>query len=158
MAIAQLNLCIRHLAHVILDRSLLLNYGLLLILIRLASERAVTNRLGVRCLGIVPDVTGAFGPQYRPALNEAVRGISVSAGLDVRSPNCKVVLIASSLPDEGKTQFASTLATVLTDAGQKVLVVDAVPHLEGRVIDFPNADHADDPAGAVTTTRAVAPA
>lgn len=141
---------------------LLLTAGFLLIRqhydTSLASERAVTNRLGVRCLGIVPDVTGAFGPQYRPALNEAVRGISVSAGLDVRSPNCKVVLIASSLPDEGKTQFASTLATVLTDAGQKVLVVDAVPHLEGRVIDFPNADHADDAAGAVTTTRAAAPA
>jgi capsular polysaccharide biosynthesis protein len=121
----------------------------------LASERSVINRLGVRCLGIVPDVTGAFGPQYRPALVEAVRGISVSAGLDVRSPNCKVVLVASSLPDEGKTQFAATLATVLTDAGQKVLVVDAVPHLEGRVIDLPTADHA---AGAVTTTLAVTPA
>ncbi|HEY2756408.1 MAG TPA: hypothetical protein VGJ01_11780 [Pseudolabrys sp.] len=121
----------------------------------LTSERAVINRLGVRCLGIVPDVTGAFGPQYRPALVEAVRGISVSAGLDVRSPNCKVVLVASSLPDEGKTQFASTLATVLTDAGQKVLIVDAVPHLEGRVIDMPNSQNV---AGAVMSTRDVTPA
>jgi capsular polysaccharide biosynthesis protein len=121
----------------------------------LASERAVLNRLGVRCLGIVPDVTGAFGPQYRPALVEAVRGVSVSAGLDVRSPNCKVVLVASSLPDEGKTQFASTLATVLTDAGQKVLVVDAVPHREGRVIDMPSTEVS---SGALTTTRDITPA
>jgi capsular polysaccharide biosynthesis protein len=121
----------------------------------LASERAVTNRLGVRCLGIVPDVTGAFGPQYRPALVEAVRGVSVSAGLDVRASNCKVVLVTSSLPDEGKTQFASTLATVLTDAGQKVLVVDSVPHLEGRVIDMPSAEPA---SGAVATQRDVTPA
>jgi len=121
----------------------------------LASERAVIDRLGVRCLGIVPDLSGAFGPQYRPALVEAVRGVSVSAGLDVRSPNCKVVLVASSLPDEGKTQFASTLATVLTDAGQKVLVVDAVPHREGRVIDIPSTETV---AGSVTTTRDVTPA
>jgi capsular polysaccharide biosynthesis protein len=120
----------------------------------LASERAVTNRLGVRCFGIVPDVTGAFGPQFRPALVEAVRGVSVTAGLDVRSPNCKVVLVTSSLPDEGKTQFAATLAKVLTDAGQKVLVLDAVPRVEGRVIDMPKAESA---AGLVTSTRDIAP-
>jgi capsular polysaccharide biosynthesis protein len=106
----------------------------------LNSERAVTNRLGVRCLGIVPDVTGAFGPQFRPALVEAVRGISVTAGLDVRSSNCKVVLVTSSLPDEGKAQFASTLAKVLTDAGQKVLVLDAVPRIDGRVTDLPKSE------------------
>jgi capsular polysaccharide biosynthesis protein len=120
----------------------------------LVSERAVTNRLGVRCLGIVPDVTGAFGPQFRPALVEAVRGVSVTAGLDVRSPNCKVILVTSSLPDEGKTQFAATLAKVLTDAGQKVLVLDAVPRVEGRVIDMPKAESA---AGLLTSTRDIAP-
>jgi succinoglycan biosynthesis transport protein ExoP len=113
----------------------------------LASERAVTNRLGVRCLGILPDVTGARGRQFGPALVEAVRGISVTAGLDVRSPNCKVVLVTSSLPDEGKTQFASTLAKVLAEAGQKVLVLDAVPRSEGRVTVLPQAAAS---AGALT--------
>jgi Mrp family chromosome partitioning ATPase len=117
------------------------------------SEWAVTNRMGVRCFGIVPDVTGALGPQFRAGLVEAVRGVSVTARLDVRSPNCKLVLVSSSLPDEGKTEFAATLAKGLSDAGQRVLVLDAVPRVEGRVIDMPKVESA---AGLVTN-RDIAP-
>jgi Mrp family chromosome partitioning ATPase len=37
------------------------------------------------------------------------------------------VVVTSSLPDEGKSLFASTLAEVVAEQGRRVLLIDAVP-------------------------------
>jgi Mrp family chromosome partitioning ATPase/capsular polysaccharide biosynthesis protein len=98
----------------------------------LASERAVADRLGVRCFGMVPDVTVDNAPGVRVALSEAVRAIYVAAELDVPFPKCRVVLLTSSLPDEGKTLFGSSLASIVAESGRRVLLLDTVPRIKYR--------------------------
>jgi Mrp family chromosome partitioning ATPase/capsular polysaccharide biosynthesis protein len=93
---------------------------------RLTNEWAVANRLDVRCFGIVPSGT-SWRASARAALHEAARSIAVTAGLEIKDPSCRVVVLTSSLPDEGKTLLATALASVLSEIGQRVLLIDATP-------------------------------
>jgi Mrp family chromosome partitioning ATPase/capsular polysaccharide biosynthesis protein len=96
---------------------------------RLTNEWSVANRLDVRCFGIVPDGTH-WRASARAALHEAARSIAVTAGLEIKDPSCRVVVLTSSLPDEGKTLLATALATVLAESGQRVLLIDATPQAQ----------------------------
>jgi Mrp family chromosome partitioning ATPase len=93
---------------------------------RLTNEWAVADRLGMRCFGTIPDGT-SWRASARAALREAARSVAVASGLDVKGQSCRVVVLTSSLPDEGKTLLATALAAVLAEHGQRVLLVDAVP-------------------------------
>jgi hypothetical protein len=99
----------------------------------LSSEQAAAEALGVRCLGAVPaemPPDRVDPPLMRWMIYESVRAIVAAAALDVRSASCTVVLVTSSVPDEGKSLFTTTLAGVMADSGLRVLVLDAVPRLQ----------------------------
>jgi Mrp family chromosome partitioning ATPase len=98
---------------------------------RLSNEWAVANRLGLRCFGSMPDGIN-WRASSRAILLEAARSIAVASGLDVKEPSCRVVVLTSSLPNEGKTLLATLLASALADSGQRVLVVDAIPQAPTR--------------------------
>ena len=98
----------------------------------LRSTRQIERTLGVSCLSHVPQVK--FQPDCSPALYpmrkprsayaEAVRSVHVNlqfAKLD-RPP--RVVLVTSSLPGEGKTSLALSLAASVAASGHKTVILD----------------------------------
>jgi polysaccharide biosynthesis transport protein len=98
----------------------------------LRSTRQVERTLGVSCLSHVPQVK--FQPECSPSLYplrkprsayaEAVRSVHVNlqfAKLD-RPP--RVVLVTSSLPGEGKTSLAVSLAASAAASGLKTIILD----------------------------------
>ena len=99
----------------------------------LRSEQETRNALGIACIGLVPLLrrTQRARP-YRyfltkpfSAYTEAIRLAAATLGLAAGSPrNCKVVLISSSVPGEGKTTLAVSLAAYLGMLGRGVLLVD----------------------------------
>ena len=99
---------------------------------RLRSQRDVDEALGIPCLALVPKLRriGRTRPHQsllaKPlsAYTEAIR--SVVASLQLAGPDRapKVVLVSSSVPGEGKTTLAVSLASYVASLGRRVLLVD----------------------------------
>jgi polysaccharide biosynthesis transport protein len=74
---------------------------------------------------------------------EAIRSIKLAVDLNGGAVNCKRVIgFTSSLPREGKSTIAASLALLLAQAGARVILVDCDlrnPSLSRRLA--PNADH-----------------
>jgi polysaccharide biosynthesis transport protein len=98
----------------------------------LRSTQQIERALGVRCLSHVPQikVKGDCRPHQYPARKprsayaEAIRAVHVSlqfAQLD-RPP--RVILVTSSLPGEGKTTLALSLAASAAAAGHQTIIID----------------------------------
>lgn len=98
------------------------------------TREQVEERLGLSFLGIIPSIEEGGGVGDRDvyvhanpksAAAECLR--SVRANLLFMSPEkpLKTILVTSSGPSEGKTTTASSLAQIMADAGNRVLLVDA---------------------------------
>ncbi|MDX8457089.1 Wzz/FepE/Etk N-terminal domain-containing protein [Mesorhizobium sp. VK9D] len=96
----------------------------------LRSEREINDALGLSCIGLVPRIPR----QHLPLLGRYLRAKpfspyaealwSVVATLRMAKPgNAKVVLITSSIPGEGKTKLAQSLAAYIGFLGRSVLLV-----------------------------------
>ena len=99
----------------------------------LRSARQVERALRVGNLGLVPRVTKLKGNlklhQYlaqkpRSAYAEAVRAVQIGLQYTNVDRPPQVVLVTSSLPSEGKTTLAISLAASAAAAGHKTVVVD----------------------------------
>lgn len=99
---------------------------------RLHSQRDVDQALGIPCLTIVPKLrrVGRTRPHQNllakplSAYTEAIRSVVASLQLAGSHRAPKVVLISSSVPGEGKTTLAVSLATYVASLGRRVLIVD----------------------------------
>ena len=99
---------------------------------RMRTGRDVMDALGVPCLALVPLLRriGRTRPHQslltKPlgAYTEAIRSVVASLRLTASSGAPKVVLISSSVPGEGKTTLAVSLATYVASLGRRVLLVD----------------------------------
>lgn len=95
----------------------------------LKSMADVGPLLQARALGLVPAVRGRMrSGQYlldqpESALAESVRGVLTNLVLEGKLP--KSLLVASALPDEGKTSVALALARLSVHMGFRTLLVDA---------------------------------
>lgn len=99
----------------------------------LRSEREVNEALGIPCIGLVPLVAN-IGTTKRPhqhllanpsaAYAEAFRSIAATMQLTSRTHPSKIVLITSSLPSEGKTTLAASLAVSIALLQRRVLLID----------------------------------
>jgi polysaccharide biosynthesis transport protein len=117
--------------------SLLLGIALALLIDRLDSgvrnARQIERLLGVPCFGLVPRLTrlGRNGKPHRylqekplSAYAEGVRGVLTALQLsDVDNPP-KVVMVTSTLPGEGKTTMAMSLAASAARASMRTILVD----------------------------------
>jgi polysaccharide biosynthesis transport protein len=98
----------------------------------LRSEREIKDALGIPCVGFVPRI-----PRGRPThlgeyllaepfstYAEAIRSAVAMLRLAEPGHAAKVVLISSSIPGEGKTTLAQSLAAFVGFQGRRVLLVD----------------------------------
>jgi exopolysaccharide transport family protein len=99
----------------------------------LRSAREVEGALGLTTLGLVPRLDrlrrGQRPHQYlreKPLSSyaEAIRGVLTALKLSNPADPPKVLLVTSSLPEEGKTTLAVSLATLVARSQKRVLLVD----------------------------------
>jgi capsular exopolysaccharide synthesis family protein len=97
----------------------------------LRHARQVEQHLGLPTLGMVPELKGrAIKPHrylHKKQLSgyaEAVRNIHVSLQYGWVSKRPQVVLVTSSLPNEGKTTLAMSLSTSIAESGISTLLID----------------------------------
>ena len=97
------------------------------------SARQIESRLGLSTLSLVPRLDKLKKNQKpyqylmeKPlsAYAEALRGVYMAVKLSNVDREPKVVLVTSSLPQEGKTTFAVSLATFAARSHKRVLVID----------------------------------
>lgn len=98
----------------------------------LRSEREVSDALGVPCIGLVPKAA-RMSPTHRyrhlltepfSAYAEAIRSAAATLRIVAKPRSSKVVLISSSVPMEGKSTLALSLATYVSSLGRRVLLID----------------------------------
>ncbi|HHQ13846.1 MAG TPA: polysaccharide biosynthesis tyrosine autokinase [Chromatiales bacterium] len=114
--------------------------GLLVILIMelldggFRSGEQFEQATGVPAIGFVPAVKkpreyktlpGYLAGRPASAFGESMRTLNWSLKLASPDKPPRIVLVTSSLPGEGKTTVASSLATAQSKAGQRVVLVDA---------------------------------
>jgi polysaccharide biosynthesis transport protein len=99
----------------------------------LRSAREVEGALGLTTLGLVPRLDrlrrGQRPHQYlreKPLSSyaEAIRGVLTALKLSNPADPPKVLLVTSSLPEEGKTTLAVSLATLVARSQKRVLLID----------------------------------
>src|SRR5229473_691011 len=98
----------------------------------LRSEQETSDALGISCIGLVPLLPRkhAIRPYQHlltepfSAYAEAIRSAVASLGLAGSARTSKVVLISSSVPGEGKTTLARSLAAYVGVLGRRVILVD----------------------------------
>ncbi len=99
---------------------------------RLRSERDVSDALGIPCIGLVPTI--APRRRVRPhqyllaepfsAYSEAIKSAAATLKVVANSEESKVVLISSSVPMEGRSTLALSLAAYISVLGRRVVLVD----------------------------------
>jgi capsular exopolysaccharide synthesis family protein len=116
--------------------ALLVGISLALLLERLdntvKSSHEVENRLGVPALGVLnitkvksgTQLERAFLDDPQTSFSEAIRTIRSGVMLSAIDSPRKIVLVTSSIPEEGKTTVASNLAFALGQV-KKTLLIDA---------------------------------
>jgi uncharacterized protein involved in exopolysaccharide biosynthesis/Mrp family chromosome partitioning ATPase len=98
----------------------------------LRCERDVADALGIPCIGLIPQLSRS--DLARPchcllnkpftAYTEAIRSAVASLLLAATQHAPKTVLISSSVPGEGKTTLAASIAVYAAHLGKRVLLVD----------------------------------
>lgn len=98
---------------------------------RIKTPEEVETRLGLPAIGLIP----ALGKNWRqaepllsngvpPDFAEAFKALRTNVLFSAAEKGCRVVVVTSSGPGEGKTIVASNLAIGVAYAGQRVLLVD----------------------------------
>ncbi len=98
----------------------------------LRSEQETGDALGISCIGLVPMLPrkNAIRPYQHlltepsSAYAEAIRSAVAALGLAGSTRSSKVILISSSVPGEGKTTLARSVAAYLGVLGRRVLLID----------------------------------
>lgn len=101
---------------------------------RLASSSEMIEQFSEPILGQIPDVADSRTAQGLPLLQEederfmfaeAFRSLRSSLIFMPNQSELKTLIITSAIPNEGKSTVASNLAITMSNAGAKVLLVDA---------------------------------
>ena len=116
---------------------LLVGFGLIVLIgsfdDRVKSTKDVEVGLGLPLLGAVPKVTEAVGPDRAllarqdkdRVATEAIRAIYSAMKVSPATANCRVFLVTSTRPGEGKTFVATNLALSFAQHAERVLIIDA---------------------------------
>jgi capsular exopolysaccharide synthesis family protein len=99
---------------------------------RIKTPEEIEARLGLPTIGLIPAL-GKSWRQVEPLLSngvppdfaEAFKALRTNVLFSAAEKGCRVVVVTSSAPGEGKTIVATNLAIGVAYAGQRVLLVDA---------------------------------
>jgi len=80
----------------------------------------VERYLGLEALAAVPRLT----EENRRSLREAFQTLRTALMLAARGEGCQMVLVTSSVPEEGKTTISFNLGKTLAAGGDRVLIID----------------------------------
>lgn len=117
----------------------------------LRTPSEVEDELGVKCLGVLPDIRSAkkTGPSdlSRYVVDhpfsrfaETLRNIKVSIDVARLTREIKVIGIVSSLPKEGKTTVAANFAQLIALTGHRTVLIDGDLHTRSLTRELaPNA-------------------
>ncbi len=103
------------------------------------TSREAAAVTGIRCLGMLPELTrhkrrrGGAPSTDNVIFTEAVRSLGTGLGLFGTVDRCRVVLVTSSLPGEGKSMICMSLARSLVGVGQRVLLIDSTRSRQASV-------------------------
>jgi capsular exopolysaccharide synthesis family protein len=96
----------------------------------LLSPEQVERDLGIHTIGVVP-LLGSGETPYRHLLAknssvfiEALNSLKISLQLSDPDATARVIMVTSSVPEEGKSSLSVALAMMLAQGGKKVLLVD----------------------------------
>lgn len=111
----------------------------------LLSPEQIEQELGVHAIGMIPRVTGRQQPhavvldQSTSNYVEAINSLKISLQLADPDTPMKVILVTSSVPEEGKSTLVVMLGTVLAKSGHKVIVLDGDLRRSGigKKLDLP---------------------
>lgn len=98
----------------------------------ITSEEELSKVVNLPCLGFLPRMRGSerggcpilTDTNDKFGFNESVRLLRVRVEKALAQENGKVLLVTSTIPNEGKTTVSVNLATALAQRGKKVLLVD----------------------------------
>ena len=112
----------------------------------LRCEREINDALGISCIGLIPQIprmdltrpgeyllADPFSP-YAETIRSAVAMLRLAEPGDA----AKVILISSSIPGEGKTTLAQSLAAYVGSLGRRALLVDLDFQQGARLGEFDN--------------------
>ncbi|MBQ4564998.1 MAG: polysaccharide biosynthesis tyrosine autokinase [Oscillospiraceae bacterium] len=100
------------------------------------SAEDLRKLLNLKCLAYIPKVRlkrrtkNSDAPititnaRVDPVFNESIRNLRVKLQKTLESSDSKVLLITSTLPNEGKTTIATNLALSLASEGKRVILID----------------------------------
>lgn len=100
------------------------------------SAEDLRNLVNLKCLAYVPSVTLKkhsnatnlhvliTNPRVSSSFNESIRNLRVKVQKLMAKTNAQVLLITSTLPNEGKTTVATNLALSLASEGKRVILID----------------------------------
>ena len=120
---------------------------------RIRSEQHILNHLGLKAIGVIPEIKDLrrnqgsdssrrskkvpFGKKsererlYEYMLEkpmsfytDSIRSVLLSLKSDIKTKGTKVVVTTSTLPNEGKTTFAVSLAALAANSGLRTLIID----------------------------------
>jgi capsular exopolysaccharide synthesis family protein len=97
----------------------------------ISSPEQVEKQLSLHTLGIIPLSTDKVAVHDKPLdqpqsdFVEALNTLKVSLSLTAPDSEPRVIQVTSSVPEEGKTTLALSLARMLAQKDQKVILVDA---------------------------------
>lgn len=91
----------------------------------LRSEHDVVAATGAPCIAMIPRTTGLSTTSQKLMRDEALKSMSLSAGLEgVRGIAPRVLLATSALPESGSTATLNALAESLAAEGRRVLLLN----------------------------------
>jgi len=97
----------------------------------LYSPEQIQQELGINAIGMIPRVPPKVLPHeyvmQKPNSSyvEAINSLKISLKLSDPDARIKAIQVTSSVPEEGKSSLALSLAIVMANEGKKVLLVDA---------------------------------
>jgi capsular exopolysaccharide synthesis family protein len=97
---------------------------------RIADPEQIAHSLGLPLIGVAPrvselgDARSVFSDLPAP-FQEAIRNIRTQVFLSPSTVGTRTFAVTSTIPGEGKTVIAASLAVAIAKAGRRVLIIDA---------------------------------
>ncbi len=82
------------------------------------------ERTGLRVLAMLPEMKGKETEGSSSIYYESIRAVIASIHFPRTERLLKTIMVTSSIPDEGKSFFSHSLASILANSGKKTILVD----------------------------------